>query len=76
MTLTPEDIAAGWVEWRGGDCPVPRSCLVDVKWSDGDCEIAEKAGLHKWHGPLPISKARLIAYRLHPAPVADEEKKL
>lgn len=38
--LTPEQIAAGWVEWRGGECPVwggskPRVMLRNGSISDG-----------------------------------------
>lgn len=25
----------GWIKWRGGECPVPKGTLVDVKYRDG-----------------------------------------
>ena len=25
----------GWIDWSGGDCPVPSGTLVDVKYRDG-----------------------------------------
>lgn len=27
---------AAWIEWRGGDCPVPRDSLVMVRLRDGE----------------------------------------
>jgi hypothetical protein len=37
MTLTPEDIAAGWVEWGGGavDADPAGSATVDIMTNDG-----------------------------------------
>lgn len=26
----------GWIEWGGGECPVPRGTLVDVRYRDGN----------------------------------------
>lgn len=27
-----------WIEWTGGDCPVAKGTLVDVKYRDGHVE--------------------------------------
>ena len=30
--LTPEEVAAGWVAWEGGECPVDPNAMVDAKF--------------------------------------------
>lgn len=34
--LYPAPDADGWIEWKGGECPVGEYDLIDVKFSDGD----------------------------------------
>ena len=33
----------GWIEWNGGDCPVQKGTLVDVKYRDGEEVLNLKA---------------------------------
>lgn len=36
--VEPEDTTAandGWIEWKGGDCPVEKGTRVDVRFRDG-----------------------------------------
>jgi len=33
QTITPSD---EWIEWNGGECPVPRDTIVEVKLRCGD----------------------------------------
>lgn len=33
--LYPAPYADGWIEWKGGECPVDNDSLVDVKFPDG-----------------------------------------
>lgn len=28
--------SGGWIEWRGGDCPVPPGTLVEFRYADGE----------------------------------------
>ncbi|HHL7169726.1 hypothetical protein [Klebsiella phage ZCKP8] len=62
----------GWIEWGGGECPVPEGTLVDVKYRDG----VIKKGLQALIVNSGRSASRLfwvkdniptdiIAYRLH-----------
>ncbi|EOV3349204.1 hypothetical protein ACONGJ_003563, partial [Edwardsiella piscicida] len=45
-----EDVAKidsdGWIEWKGGEMPVGRGTLVDVKYRDGKGTIGVSAGIH------------------------------
>lgn len=36
MTLTPEQIAAGWLPHDGGECPVPLDSKPGVMFRDGE----------------------------------------
>lgn len=64
----------GWIDWGGGECPVPVGMLVDVKWRDGRIDDGLPAGVRHllggekrhaldWenHG----SSHDIIAYRPH-----------
>ncbi len=33
----------GWINWEGGDCPVPHLTIVDVVWRDGSIFMAQQA---------------------------------
>lgn len=63
--LHPAQDADGWIEWKGGECPVERESLVDYKLLSGTvCVIGEAAwGLIWQHGE--VGTASIIAYRLH-----------
>ena len=61
----------GWIEWHGGECPVAKGTLVDVKHRDGNVHLNQSALLD---APLPNGCAEdwdndgvsgdIIAYRL------------
>ena len=58
MTLTPEQVAAGWIKHDGGPCPVPLDSSPAVMFRDGE----------KWlHGGriVPVS-ARYLDWQLSP----------
>lgn len=40
--------ADGWVEWGGGECPVERGTLVDVKYSGGEENFGVSALTEGW----------------------------
>lgn len=60
----------GWIEWRGGECPVDDSTIVDIKHRDGRVAEGEMAGNYIWtHGYyhyLTETAADIIAYRIIP----------
>lgn len=74
----------GWIEWGGGECPVPRGTLVDVKYLCGDVNRHIKAGEPDSSGSIDTAfsvrwsklgaEYDIIAYRLHqPQEVAQIE---
>ena len=56
--------ADGWIEWKGGECPVDADKTVYVNYRDGGkTPKAVKAGSQRWdHSGLG---GDIIAYRLH-----------
>lgn len=63
----------GWIEWRGGECPVQRDTLVEVKFPDGmTSRDAQPAGGYRW--TLRNCVTDIAAYRLH-QPQEEEQAK-
>ena len=52
-----------WKPWTGGECPVPKGTLVDVKFKGISTRVAKPAGILRW-GHLK-SLGDIIAYRIH-----------
>ena len=42
----------GWIQWNGGDCPVPEGTVVDIKQRDGDIQQGQVVGEGSWVEPL------------------------
>lgn len=74
--LYPAPDADGWVEWKGGECPVDVGTIVDVKHRDGDIGIRCHAGMSssepdgEGHATAEdwshlYEGGDIIAYRLH-----------
>lgn len=66
----PKADADGWIEWKGGECPVEASDEVDTKHRVGRVDIRRYANSAWWyhtggHGDI-------IAYRLHKPEVGPE----
>lgn len=70
----PAAEADGWIEWHGGECPVPEGTVVDVRYRDGSQENAlmanrpdrtrfKTAAAPWWRNDR--SPGDIIAYRLH-----------
>lgn len=70
----------GWIEWKGGECPVERGTLVDVKYSGGEESFGVSALTEGWHDDHvrgsngkrtavnwvdTLPVSGIIAYRLH-----------
>ena len=61
--------ADGWIEWKGGECPVEKGTVVDVIWRNG----TERAGVKALHiggaghrfWVADGMATDIIAYRLH-----------
>lgn len=63
----------GWIEWCGGECPVPRDTLVEVKFPDGmTSRDAKPAGGYRW--TLRNCVTDIAAYRLHKPQEAAHDK--
>lgn len=60
--LYPAPDADGWIEWRGGECPVDEGDRIDVKLSDGD-EFFDVDSDLDWD--VDAGGCNIIAYRLH-----------
>lgn len=54
--------ADGWIEWRGGECPVGDVDRIDVKFSDGGTLFGVDNG---WDWGNSAGCCNIIAYRLH-----------
>ena len=71
LHLYPAPDADGWIEWKGGECPVERGVIVDIKDADGYEWIGVKAldctECHHdfWVHAQADSENNIIAYRLH-----------
>lgn len=72
-----------WIDWPGGECPVPTGTLVDVKWRDGRIDDgipakishdldSSKRNAISWqhHG----NSHDIVAYRLHQPQEAEQAK--
>lgn len=68
--LYPAPDADGWIEWKGGKCPLKTGELVDIRYRDGEevsgaeaNECESDAGAAFWrHDDFQCD---IIAYRLH-----------
>ena len=85
----PKADADGWIEWGGGECPVERGTLVDVKYSGGEENFGVSALTEGWHDDHvrgsngkrtavnwvdTLPVSGIIAYRLHKPEVKPEVK--
>lgn len=65
--LHPEPDSDGWIVWNGGECPVERGTLIDVKHRNKEEYIGVPA-LGRWNYAWlrsGINPDDIIAYRLH-----------
>lgn len=74
----------GWIEWGGGECPVEKGALVDVKYRSGEINQHVKAGVLDNGGSMDTALAfrwskldeeyDIIAYRLHQPQEAEQDE--
>ena len=60
-----------WIDWSGGDMPVPRGTLVDIRCRDGEVFHSQPAGQdagpyrsHASHWAHTGSFSDIVAYRV------------
>ena len=63
FSIYPAPDADGWIEWKGGDCPVGDGVLVDVRLRSGSRYEAELLDDASWSDTW--GNESIIAYRLH-----------
>ena len=68
----PKADADGWIEWKGGECPVEVGALIDVKYRDLHVQLGSKVGDRSdvemyatTHWRNSGGASDIIAYRLH-----------
>ena len=75
----------GWIEWGGGECPVPRGTLVDVRYRNGEenhrvgaglsfCDAGTKPDINAEDLGRDGTPLDIIAYRLHKPQEAEQDK--
>lgn len=52
----------GWIEWHGGECPVPAGTLIDLRFRDGD--VLERVMSYEWRWCHEGWDADIVAYRI------------
>ena len=59
----------GWIEWKGGECPVPKGVFVDVYHKDGGRYSNQPAGMSGFSENWDHRNCDgdIIAYRLSPS---------
>ncbi len=76
-----QHVAGEWIEWKGGECPVPKGTLVDVRYRNGHEEIGIPAGEYSGHSRRMSAidwadndaPADITTYRLHQPKEIDTE---
>lgn len=55
----------GWIEWKGGECPVDAKATVDIKFRDGVTVHGEPPQYWSWeHGSIYVEhQNEIVAYR-------------
>ena len=60
----PDESGDGWIQWDGGECPVPAGTRVDVRFRRGGDESNRIAEALEWeHGKLGCW-LDIVAYRI------------
>ncbi|MBD8181656.1 hypothetical protein IFU25_08065 [Pantoea agglomerans] len=64
--LEQQELGEGeWIEWGGGECPVPEGVKAEIKFRDGDCaELDTWLDILEWRHKGYGSD--IIAYRIIP----------
>lgn len=57
--------SGGWIQWEGGECPVPDGTAVEVEWRDGGTHICDSKYLY-WHWDEDSPETDILRYRVPP----------
>lgn len=63
-TSAPESGSDGWIEWGGGECPVPESTRVQVRFQDGYAPVIADPQHLRWQTLGPGVTGDIVAYRI------------
>lgn len=55
---------SGWIEWKGGECPVPSAARVDYRLRNGVTIHDAIAECLRWHHDDDAPSADIVDYRL------------
>ncbi|WP_287278682.1 hypothetical protein [Ralstonia sp.] len=55
-------VTDGWIDWPGGECPVPRDTLVEVRVRGGEV-FRDNAARFRWGGLPEVLGYRLVGER-------------
>lgn len=73
-SVPPQPDADGWIEWKGGGCPVPPETVVEVRYRNDLIEVGPSR-IFGWKHPFPDRNYDIIAYRIvTPAPKAADSE--
>lgn len=63
--LERDDSGIGWIEWKGGECPVAGRAMVDARFGNGSERLKSLAENWNWSHHRSVNP--IIAYRLSPS---------
>jgi hypothetical protein len=63
-----------WIEWKGGDCPVPGDTFVEVKDRDGTLWSEWPASFHDWKHGTDFPDEEPVSYRIITKPEPHEDQ--
>jgi hypothetical protein len=63
-----------WIEWMGGECPVPAGTAVEFRMREAGDDIRDDATSLRWAHDGRSSD--IVAYRLHQAPQVARDKQV
>ena len=63
-----------WIEWKGGECPVPPGTVVEVRFRNGNSDPDSNAEWWTWDWDCDRESTRdIVAYRVVGEPPKPEE---
>lgn len=62
--LEQQERGDGWIEWSGGECPVPPGKIVDLKLRKGSITTNYPAGSAQWDHRSEDNDTDIMAYRV------------
>lgn len=68
---TAEADADGWIEWRGGECPLPDDCKTEYKMKEESGSATSRNGAQFLRWESVGDRADIIAYR----PILDDRER-